>query len=304
MADKELKWLKSFGKPRLPFKRVHRESLNYQKSDPLEHIATLEQYLLLTPFLLPHGEKYHRATLRHPDLNPNNIMVTDNLDIVGFIDWQHTSVLPGFLAAGVPDSFQNYSDEDSMRCLAPRRPDNLNEMGDEEAATEMERFRRRHIHFSYLELTQRLNEPHSAMLDRPTELLTRRIFDHVSAPWEGNNIPLKADLILAIQIWPRLMGDNGYDGNHLPVCPVSFEKNDSQQTLHAINQQEESDAALVAVNDLVGITSDGWILNEDYEGTVARAQFLKHQAIEDAETEEEKEICLKHWPLDDFDEDE
>lgn len=257
----------------------------------------------MTPFLLPQGEKYHKPILRHPDLNPNNIMVADNLEITGFIDWQHASILPGFLAAGVPESFQNYFDEDSMRGLVPKLPDNLNERGNEEVAMEIEKFRRRHIHFSYLELTQRFNEPHSAILDRPTELLTRKIFDHVSSPWEGNHIPLKADLILATQVWPQITGDNGYDRKKPPVCPISFEESDSEQTLHAAEQQEESDAALRAVNDMVGVTSDGWVLNDDYEGTVARAEFIKRQAIEDADTEEEKETILKHWPFDDFNED-
>ncbi|CDM29386.1 unnamed protein product [Penicillium roqueforti FM164] len=46
---------------------------------------------------------YLRLLLHHPDLHSNNKLVSDDLDIVGLIVWQHASVLPLFLAAGIPN---------------------------------------------------------------------------------------------------------------------------------------------------------------------------------------------------------
>ena len=38
----------------------------------------------------------NRLTLRHPDLNPNNIFISEEADIMGLIDWQHSKILPFF----------------------------------------------------------------------------------------------------------------------------------------------------------------------------------------------------------------
>ena len=77
--------------------------MDYQLSDPSEHIESLESYLKIAPALLPSNE-FLQPVLRHPDLQPNNIFVSDDLDIVGLIDWQHAAVLPLFLAAGTQSS--------------------------------------------------------------------------------------------------------------------------------------------------------------------------------------------------------
>jgi hypothetical protein len=58
--------------------------------------------------------------MRHPDLQPNNILVLESHEIAGLIDWQHSSILPLGLAAGVPSHFQNYPDPDSEKLLEPQ----------------------------------------------------------------------------------------------------------------------------------------------------------------------------------------
>lgn len=126
---KELAWLRAYGRPRFPFERAYRESTNYRLSDPSEHIALLEFYLKIAPELLPPDE-FLRPVLRHPDLQPNNIFVSDDFDIVGLIDWQHASVLPVFLAAGIPKFFQNYDDPESLYFRPPPTPD-LDDMDEE-----------------------------------------------------------------------------------------------------------------------------------------------------------------------------
>jgi len=41
----------------------------------------------VSPQLVPKEEWLHRPTLRHPDLNPNNIFVPENHEITGIVDW-------------------------------------------------------------------------------------------------------------------------------------------------------------------------------------------------------------------------
>lgn len=55
----------------------------------------------------------HRPVMRYPGFQPNNILVSETNEIVGLIDWQHCSILPLGLAAGIPKHFQNYGDLDS-----------------------------------------------------------------------------------------------------------------------------------------------------------------------------------------------
>ncbi|KAI1932580.1 hypothetical protein LOZ65_000569 [Ophidiomyces ophidiicola] len=153
VAKKELAWLKSYAKPRFLFERAYREATNYQKSAPQEYIETLEQYLKIVPYLIPKDKGLQRPILRHPDLQPNNIFVNQDLDLVGLIDWQYCSALPLFLAAGIPDYIQNYNDEESLRFTPPKLPDSMDEMSPNGRSAALERFRRRHLHFYYLGFT-------------------------------------------------------------------------------------------------------------------------------------------------------
>jgi hypothetical protein len=57
----------------------------------------------------------NRFCIRHPDLQPSNIMVKKSVDsgkweIISLIDWQHTCILPLFLHAGIPQRLQNHND--------------------------------------------------------------------------------------------------------------------------------------------------------------------------------------------------
>lgn len=105
---------------------------------------------------LRQNSKDRMPVLRHPDLQPN-IFVSEDFSITGLIDWQHSLVLPTFLAAGMPNSFQNYDDEESMSFVPPQLPDDFESMDEDERAREQEQFRRRHVHFFYLGFTQRMN---------------------------------------------------------------------------------------------------------------------------------------------------
>jgi hypothetical protein len=203
-----LAWIRAYGQPRFPFERAYRETFDYKRQDPKEHANSLVDYIRLAPYFVPTSSKLNLPVLRHPDLQPNNILVSEDFTITGLIDWQHSLVLPTFLAAGMPN----------MTFVPPRLPDDFESMDEDERASAQERFRRQHIHFFYLGFTQRMNEPHWRALEQETGLLERRIFNDAGSPWEGLNTPLQMDIVRVVQNWSKIAPANP-DGT-IPACPV------------------------------------------------------------------------------------
>ncbi|KAM5453108.1 hypothetical protein MaudCBS49596_002884 [Microsporum audouinii] len=310
-AKKELAWLKSYAKPRFPFERGYREATNYQKSAPEEYSETLEKYLKIIPYLVPHDKGLQRPILRHPDLQPNNIFANKDLDIIGLIDWQHCSALPLFLAAGIPHYIQNYDDEESLSFTPPKLPDNLDEMSLHERSSALEMFRRRHLHFYYLGFTQRFNPCHfSALNSDSSQLLKRKTFIHAASPWEGNNAQLKADLVHIVKNWNTIVAcaEDQQVGNanwHTPQCPVTFDPLEAQEALRIEREYEEMDTQLTRIRDAIGVSVDGWTPNETFKDAVEREQEFKKMAIASvSDNKYDQEMTQKHWPFDDFDENE
>lgn len=57
-------WLRTHGRPRLPFDREFREMFDYQKTDPKEHLQALEAYLEVAPYIVPSEKWLHRPVSR------------------------------------------------------------------------------------------------------------------------------------------------------------------------------------------------------------------------------------------------
>ncbi|PWY71413.1 hypothetical protein BO83DRAFT_447084 [Aspergillus eucalypticola CBS 122712] len=181
------------------------------------------------------------------------------------------TVLPLFLAARIPKFFQNYDDPESLQFRPPPTPD-LNDL-DEEKADVLHDFRRRHTHFFYLASTQR----------------------HAGHPWEGNNIPLQADLVLLAKFWHEYSTD---------PCPISIATARSDSIMHLQSMQEEIDLQLKHIRNAIGISSDGWTPPEEYEAACARALQIKADGLASLDTDYEREMTDRHWPFDDHNEDE
>lgn len=201
--------------------------MDHQQSQPEEQIEYLEKYLRIALYLVSQEARLQKPILLHPTLQLNNIFVCKNLNFIGIIGCQHLSVLPRFLATGVPKYFQNCHDDESLRCIPPKLPESLTKMDDEEHAEALGRFRRRHLHLFYLGFVQRYNPSHFDALDRQLDLLTRKVFDHAGEPREENISPQRSDLVHINQKWQQLMDDKGYAGKDMPLSPISFTELDA-----------------------------------------------------------------------------
>jgi hypothetical protein len=186
-ARKEVAYLTSFGRPLHPFQRLRREIYDYQKQSPSEYLENLSKYLQLAPYLATSSDSsLTRPTLRHPDLQPNNIFVSQELNITGLIDWQHCTILPLFLQCGIPDSLQNYDDSVSESLTLPELPSNFDALSDSEQFEQVLLLRQRQLHYYYVATTAKMNLVHFGALSDNLSALKRKLFDRASDPWEGD----------------------------------------------------------------------------------------------------------------------
>lgn len=192
---------------------------DYERVDPEQHVSSLETFLQVAPHLQLHETWLDKPVLRHPDLSMNNILIDDELKISGIIDWQHASVLPLFLCAGVPKAFINDrtplddTSEQSSRFRTPKYDETRNETKTSYPLT---------VHQRYINTTKTKPnlQSHYGAIEHKEAIYVQRSWKSSIAPWEGNSIPLQADLIQLAKVWPRMVGkDSRGDAKPMP-CPI------------------------------------------------------------------------------------
>ncbi|KAJ5915851.1 hypothetical protein N7454_010992 [Penicillium verhagenii] len=296
-AKKEIAYLNRFGHDIQPFQRLRREIYDYKPQSHRDHITTLENYLQVAPHLIPNKRPdLRRPVIRHPDLQPNNIFVSDDLEICGMIDWQNSTVLPLFLQCGIPKSLQNYGDEISQSLQIPSLPDNFDELEEMEQYRQADVYRRRQLHHVYVELTSKMDSEHYEALTDHLNTLRRQLFHHASEPWEGDNVTLKADLVTLSKKWREL------DCDMTAPCPLPYSDEESLECLRMKQAQSEADEQLQACQEAIGVGNEGWVPIGHYDQARGCERKLKADALEAAETDEEKAIVQANWIFDDFSE--
>lgn len=273
---------------------------SYKKVEPADHIGNLCDYLQIAEYLSPTtGSPSDRPIIRHPDLQPNNIFVSDSFDVVSLIDWQHCSVLPLFLQAGPPKYFHNYGDKDSENFVKPQLPADFDHLNEEEKEAAKEVFRRRHLHYYYFAATAKFNNDHFDACTDDGVILKQKLFQHAGDPWEGDSVTLKADLIRASQSWQELT--SGSTDVH---CPLSYSSAEIGECLRLKTEQDLADEDMEKSRKCLGISVDGWVPAEGYDAAKEQSEKFKAETIALAESEEAAEQIRKHWPFDGHDENE
>ncbi|KAH0003418.1 hypothetical protein KCU78_g13910, partial [Aureobasidium melanogenum] len=286
VGERELAWLEKFAKPRFPREPLYREFYDRQKVDPEVQKQNLRQYLDIAQLMVPEQAKLHKPTIRHPDLSPGNVFVSDG-NITGLIDWQHTSVLPLFLQAKLPKHFQNWGDEDSENLKPPRLPDDFDCLTMSEQEAEQEKYRRRQLHYFYVAYTRRNNKLHFDAISKPHLVMVSRLFDIAGQPWEGNNVSLKAEIIKTLQHWPDL------------ACTVPYTTKERSDCLAIDEKQQEADAQMQVLRECFNINIDGWVPSDLYDLATSRADDVKEQMMRAADTDEERREIQDNWPFQD-----
>ncbi|KAJ6587357.1 protein kinase subdomain-containing protein PKL CAK Fmp29 [Mycena sp. CBHHK59/15] len=299
-ARKELAYLEKFGRPLLPFQRERREAYGYKEQSPSDHTKNLERYLLIAPSLVSKNSALRHFRIKHPDLQPSNVIVSTSSDsnelkIVGLLDWQHASILPMFLLAGIPGRLQNYDDPVSQALIPPSLPANIDELDQSEQNHAMELYHRRLVHFHYVKNTGQYNKLHHQALSDPVSMFIYRLFDQAGAPWEGETHALKTTLIEATETWGRLTAEG------VP-CPVAFEPEDLRKTKELSAKLQVADENFEGCRGMIGFETETWVSNEHYERAMALAELLKLRLLTEIPEEEVRAKTEANWFLNDMNE--
>ena len=298
-ARKELAYLEQFGRPLLPFQRERREAYGYEEQSPSDHVENLERYLLIASSLTPKNSALHHFCIRHPDLQPGNVIVSmsshsNQLKIVSLLDWQHSSILPLFLHAGIPGRLQNYDDPVSQALIPPSLPANTDELVQSEQRRAMGLHHRRLVHFHYVKNTEKYNKLHHDALSDPVSMFIFRLFDQAGAPWEGETHALRTTLIEATDMWEELTGEG------VP-CPIAFEPEDLRKVEELSTKLQVADENFEGCRGLVGFETETWVPNEHYEMAMTLAELLKLRVLTEI-PEESRAKTEANWFLNDMDE--
>lgn len=283
---------------RYPREPLYKEFYDRQKVDPQVQISHLLDYLEVVPHLTPPEGSLNEPTIRHVDLSPNNIFVSDSGDITGIIDWQYTTVLPLFLQAKIPKHFQNHGDDDSDNFRPPKLADDYNILTPERQEIEMESYRRRQVHYFYLGFTSHINEAHYNAMTRYSLIARNQLYDVACRPWEGDNTSLQAAIINTLAHWSAIVPQE----DESVILPIDISQSDSAKCLEIDAKQRKADAQMQHIRDHIGINIEGWMPTEHFESAKDKAQQLKAQMLESADTEEERAEVIVDWPFQDHEE--
>lgn len=216
--------------------------------------------------------------------------------VVSLLDWQHASILPLCLLAGVPQRLQNHDDAVSQSMMPPLLPDNFEELDGSERTEAEDVHSRRLVHYHYVRNTEEYNKPHyNAMTDDMCVLRTR-LFDHASKPWEGETLELKVALISATESWETLTNNKG------APCPVMFDPEDVRETMALDEAQRKGDQLLEMWQNMLSVGEEGWVPVQHYDEVLANCKQTKENVMAEVTEEEGRAELMAHWPWDDMDE--
>ncbi len=235
---------------------------------------------------------------------PTNIFVRrsdegSDWEIISILDWLHTSILPQFLLADIPQDLLYYGPLPQY-IPVPAVPNGLDDESEELGQfTEEEFCRSLFLPRRYIVNTEKYNTPLYVALNDDAQELRSRLYNYASYPWEGETLELKLVLIEATEMWEELWGV--VKG---ALCPVVFDADDVRETMELDEHQRKSDHSFEMLQGIIGHVPEGWVSTENYEEAMARCKMVKKQGVPQDMPDEERAEVLEHWPWDDMDEEE
>lgn len=276
---------------------MRREIFNLEKQLPTAHLDSLGRYLQISKHLIPDGEEFNRPIIRHPDLRPSNIFVSDDYEITSLIDWQNAVALPMFLHSGIPDDLNNSADSVSSSIQIPRLPNDISALDENSRQEQLDLFRKRQLHYLYMTETSRENLVHFKALTLPFSVGRRKIYELSSAPWQGDSIPLRSSLAFIQQKWAEIARPD-------TPCPIALTKEEEEECFRLDELEREAAEQLEESMEMFGLGPEGWVSNENYDVVMEAIGEMKQMCLEQAESEAERNVIRNHWVYDDMDEDE
>lgn len=89
------------------------------------------------------------------------------------------------------------------------------------------------------------------------------------------------------------------------TCPVAFIKEEAIRTNALDGLHRDTDTDVDQINELLGIASDGWTPHDRFEDAKRKAAKIRNSALASVDDDPWlQEMSERHWPFDDYDEDE
>ncbi|KAL4966948.1 kinase-like domain-containing protein [Aspergillus stella-maris] len=301
VANRELEWTRKFGRPRCN-QFPHNEILAGEISH-IGYIDMLEKFMSLSPFILPEDrdDPMNKPTLRHPDLNPSNVFITDTGEISCIIDWQHSSIQPLLVIAGNPPLFQNPDPEPPAGLEKPSLSADYDSLSASDKIQADELHRRRMIFWLYMVFNGKDNETHLEALRYPLLIHRQHAVNRAGRQWNGNTITLKGALLRLVQNWDTLV----QAGGHLTKiqCPVHFDQKDAEEFYVLEENWFKMNIIVEHWKSLLDdIGQDGWVRHESYDKVMALNRELKAEWLAEAQDENERRQVDEYWPFQDHEE--
>ncbi|KAJ7609624.1 protein kinase subdomain-containing protein PKL/CAK/Fmp29 [Roridomyces roridus] len=275
-AEKEWAYLTQFGRPQVPSDPVARIIYNLQQQQPSEHIESLHDYIRIAPLLIPKESSLSRFTIRHRQIQAENIIISRSSDgssnIVAPVDWHHTAILPAFLLNELP--YESECEKFSP-WNAPSLPEKLEKLCDQHQREERVLYRRRFINYHYLRELEQHNPAHyRCVADWMTRIILRPLFFSSGEPWRGFPLMLQGALFAVASAWSRLHEIDGGRRESGP-CPILFDLKVSDELLLRVGDFAQATEKVKALQNIVGGAKwDNWLPVEDYEEAVKMGRVM------------------------------
>lgn len=297
-AQREITWTQQLGRPMEP--EFPHNALGRGKQESDDYIKLLESNQNLVPHLL-HKDPVHPRNLpnlRHPDPTPGNIYIDPKTgEISCLINWQHAVVQPNLLAAGYPRAFENPDSEIPSDIQEPHLPDDIASLSSAEQSIAHELHRRRLAFYYYHIFNGHVNKPHIDAMRDPLLFGRQLLVDQASRQWSGNLDTLKGAIVRATQYWSHLPDTDGV------MCPIHFDEAELQSFSKSKEEWLKMSMTQSEWFERVGMTEDGWVSHDDYEGAKRRLAELEEDYKGQCEGDEEDlEWMRTGWPFRDREE--
>lgn len=260
---------------------------------PDSHLQLLDVAIKFIPVLAgtPLLQRYGRPTLWHTDLHMGNIFVSekDLTKVVGVIDWQFVSILPGFIQARWPE-FLTPPEGYETGPIEPQIPTDFQEMDpDEQAYAVLQKDQALQAKCYEVALSRCHRDSYLALTGIHDTI--RRLFFLCERTYKDGIVPLRDCLIELSSNWERI----GLTGS--PPLTLSKE----ELATHEIQLTEYQDWVKLRkyTQEILCSDDDGWVSPElDFNKVQAQEKelfelYLQRQAPETS-AEKARELWFYH----------
>ncbi|KFY97733.1 hypothetical protein V500_01942 [Pseudogymnoascus sp. VKM F-4518 (FW-2643)] len=126
-------------------------------------------------------------------------------------------------------------------------------------------------------------------------VLRNQLYDTAARPWEGDNTSLQAQIIRTLEHWPEIRAAG-------EALPIQYSEAELRECLERDTKQKDADEQMHQVRKAIGVDIEGWVPNDEFESARARAEVMKNEMAQAADSEEERREFEELWPFQDHEE--